>query len=245
MTGRLSALVAGVFLIVVSAGSATAAGSDPFRGTWSAVDIDGSRMTLAFSGSGVTRAVSITDYRATFCGGEPYDAAGTGTIDGSVIHVVGLAGCRSTGLIDPSEATYTYNPDNGSLFDGAVAWYRGSPQEAFLGVWKGTDIDGSAMTLSFGGTGLTRSVAFFDALATGVCEPDAPFSGAGVGTIGSVPGDGRFIRVVASGSCEGSSELVNGDDKYEYDHETDTLVGPLEPLEIGGVPRPWTVVWHR
>jgi len=245
MTRRLPALVAGVFLIAVSAGSAAAAGADPFRGTWSAIDADGSRMALAFSGSGTTRGVAVTDYRATSCGGEPYDLDGIGTISGNDIHVVGLAGCRSTGLVDPADATYAYDSGNGSLFDGFVSWYRGNQLEAFLGVWKATDLDGSAMTLSFGGTGLTRDVDFFDSLATGACEPDAPFAGSGVGTIGSVPGDGRFIRVVATGSCEGSSETFSGDDKYEYDYVTNTLIGPLEPLEVGGVERPWTVVWHR
>ena len=244
MFGRWPKIAVGALVIAALGAPGVAAASDPFHGTWSAIDVDGSRMTSSFSGSGGSRTYTFTDLRATSCGGGPYDAVASGDVTGGAIHVVGLGGCRAAGLGDPFEATYDHDPGNSTLSDGLLTWRRGNQGEAFLGVWKATDTDGSAMTLSFGGTGLTRDVSFFDSLAT-ACEPDASFSGTGTGTIGAVPGDGRFIRVAASGSCDGSSQMFSGDDKYEYDYLTNTLIGPLEPLEIGGNARPWTVVWHR
>jgi hypothetical protein len=247
MFRRLAAtgvVLATVLAPAASAASVVAGRGDGFSGAWSAIDVDGSRMRLTFSGTGPTRAVEFVDFRATICGGDVWAGQGTGTIVESSIEIHGEGGCDGADA-EPWLTTYAYDSATNTVLDGTLAWHRGNPLEAFLGVWTATDVDGSAMTLTFGGSGLTRSVQLFDDLATGACEPAAAFKGHGIGTIGSVVGDGRFIRVVLSGTCAGGHEPVEADSKYEYDVVSDTLVGPLEPLDIGGLPTPWTVVWER
>jgi hypothetical protein len=100
------------------------------------------------------------------------------------------------------------------------------------------------MTLRFGGSGMTRAVSFTDD-RTIDCGPGAAFSAEGSGTIGSVLGEGRFIRVSLHGSCPGGVSPRDSVAKYKYDYVTDSLIGPLQPLEIGGSQLPQTVFWHR
>jgi hypothetical protein len=243
MRKRLLALIGSVLSIAVCAATVVAA-SDPYRGMWQAIDVDGSSMHITFSGGGAVREYSFTDERATFCGGDAYGAEGAGTVTGSDFNGVGIAGCLASGLNDPGGVAFTYDAATGTLFDGVLTWYRGNQVEAFLGVWKTTDFDGSAMSLSFGGSGLARDVGFADDAAA-FCEPDAPMTGSGEGLIGSVPGDGRFILVSLTATCVDADGEFSSVDKYEYDYTTDALIGPLAPLEVGGEPTPSTLVWHR
>ena len=242
---RWPAALAATVLVAVSA-AATAAASDPFRGTWSTIDIDGSRMTVSFTGKGGSRSFTLVDDRATVCGGDPQVVSGTGAVSGDRIDVEAIARCAGASDGEPFAVTYFHDAELRSLFDGTLAWRRGfAGPEAFIGAWFATDVDGSAMTLTFGGRGLTRSVTLFDDLATGACEPDAPIALSGRGLIGSVLGDGRFIAIDISGRCGRSGALVSASSKFEYDVWSNTLIGPLQPLELGGEPTQWTVTWQR
>jgi hypothetical protein len=242
---RWLAAMAATILVAVSAAS-TVAGTDPFRGQWSAIDIDGSRMQVSFSGSGQTRAVSLVDRRSTVCGGIPQSATGEGVVGDDQIDITGTIACAGSVDAEDWTATFVHDAASAKLFDGFVVWGRGDAGlEAFLGTWSATDVDGSSMSLQLGGSGLTRSVVLVDDLATGACEPDAAITLKGDGLIGSVLGDGRFIAVDISGRCAGGGAFVSAVSKFEYDASTNTLVGPLEPLEIGASPTAWTVVWHR
>lgn len=62
--------------------TASAASKSPFKGRWSAVDVDGSniRMTIAGGGRGVYRVIWVDDYWS-ICDGDPGSGRGTGTID--------------------------------------------------------------------------------------------------------------------------------------------------------------------
>jgi hypothetical protein len=226
--------------------------SDPFTGAWSTLDLDGSPMTLTFAGEGPTRTVVVEDLRATGCAGLHWTADGIGTIAGLSIHVVGSSGCSGQPTAIGYDTTWTYDPAQGTLRALADAtggetlvWTLGPAKpDAFSGTWTATGIDGTTMTLSLSGSGMTRDVAYVDQRAP-ECRPAADFSAAGIGTIGSVLGDGRFIKVSFHGSCAGGVSPRDYVEKYKYDYVTGTLLGPLAPLEIGGNPLPQTVAWRR
>lgn len=242
MRARLAAIGAATALLALAIGAPALAASGPFTGTWYAIDVDGSQQKLSFSVAG--SAFVYVDNRATFCGGAAIRAEGTAAVTDDSAQLDGLMGCAGEPLTDPFGVTLTLQPDGATLSDGFVTWSRGRALEAFLGAWQATDVDGSAMQLSFGGTGLSREVAYVDHLAS-ACDPDAPFSATGTGLIGSVPGDGRFVEVWMTGQCDGSGTTFSTHDKYEYDVASDTLRGPLIPEAIGGTEGPGTVVWHR
>ena len=207
-------------------------------------------MTLTFAGEGPTRSVVVEDLRATMCAGDRDVSDGVGTIEGASIHVIGSGGCAGRPRDRAVDVTLTYDSAAGTLgspgdSSGTFTWTRGAVKpDAFSGTWIATDIDGSSMTLSFGGSGMTRDVSFVDDRTT-YCDPVAAFSAVGTGTIGSVLGDGRLIMVSLHGSCAGGASPKDYVEKYKYDYVTDTLVGPLTPLEIGGDPLPQTVTWRR
>jgi hypothetical protein len=242
MRKLLSVALVGALLVTAAAPVAATDAGGPFTRSWSAVDVDGSVMTLTFVGTGETRTVTYHDLRATTCGGGAYTFAGVGTIVGTEIHVVGGGGCVG-GSIVPGEWTWTYQADSRTLTDGTVAYHRGNwAREAFLGVWKATDVDGSAMKLTFRGSDiLTREVSYLDHLATS-CDPDAVFTATGTGTIGSKTPWGKYITVSLDGRCVGGASIDVADAMYRYDYLTDTLRGPLDLSggEVFGI-----VDWHR
>jgi hypothetical protein len=243
MRKLLSLALACSLLGIAAAPVAAAAVGGPFTRTWSANDVDGSVLTLTFVGNGETRTVTYIDLRATTCGGDVYEFTGEGTIVGDEIHVVGSGGCVGDEAL-PIEGpwTYTYQAGSDTLTDGTVAYHRGNgAREAFLGVWKATDVDGSTMKLRFRGSGLERSVTYRDNLASS-CDPHAPFRAHGTGVIGSVPPWGRYITVSLDGHCVGGAAIDVPDAKYLYVVATDTLRGPLDldGNEIFGA-----VDWHR
>ncbi|MBI3750578.1 MAG: hypothetical protein HY263_02830 [Chloroflexi bacterium] len=243
MRAGLAGLAAATMVVVIAVAGPVRAASTPFVGTWYAIDVDGSQQRLSFSGAESSAFVYV-DSRATYCGGAPIRAEGTAAVTATQAELTGLMGCAGEPLADSFSATLTYDATAGTLSDGLLTWSRGRMPEAFLGLWRATDVDGSAMTLSFGGTGLTRDVAYFDAIATS-CDPDSSFAATGTGLIGSVPGDGRFIHVWLTGQCEASGATIATNDKYEYEVATNTLRGPLVPEPIGGSDGPGTVIWHR
>lgn len=238
---RLVSMGAAIALVAAVAGTTIAAGGDPFTRSWSRVDVDGSRETLRFAGSGVDKTYAYRDERATFCGGDVFESNGTANVDGNVATFEGLAGCVGDAP-SPAGGTFTYDPGAGTIADGTgLLFHRGNgAREAFLGVWKATDLDGSAMMLTIRGDGLVRDVSYQDDLAT-VCDPDAVWKAEGSGTIGSTPGWGRYITVSLEGGCLDGGPIAY-DEVYRYDVETDTLRGPLG---LDGSETLVAVDWHR
>lgn len=226
--------------------------ADPFSGTWSTVDVDGSVISLSFEGTGPARTVVWEDLRATGCGGAHYINAGSGTIAAGSLHVVGSGGCAGRPLDQPFDETWTYHPEAGTLtaplvgIEGAdvYTWTRGAKVDAFSGVWVATDVDLSSLTLTFGNSGMTRSVSFIDDRSSN-CPGGAAYSATGTATIGSVTPDGRYVTVTVHGSCAAGGSPNDTVQKYKYDFVTGTLIGPLDPLSSGGGPLPTTVSWHR
>jgi len=209
-------------VILALAGPVAAAGSDPFKGSWSAIDVDGSLLTLSFSGSGSTRGVTLLDDRATCAGGAPLTATGVGTIAGTLVSGTLTSDCGSEPF------SFTSNTTTSTLSDGTLTYYRGSRgPDAFNGVWYATDWDGSALRLSLDGTGLSRDVSFKDDGAT-VCGPvvggeGIDWTGTGPGTIGSTSGLGRFMEVTLMGGCAGAAHDTAVSVTYEYHVDTNTL----------------------
>jgi hypothetical protein len=229
MRRLLAPLILTTSLLILLAPTAIAAGTDPFKGSWSAIDGDGSRLSVSFSGNGATRTVTLFDDRATCLGGDSMIVSGSGTISGNTIsgswHLPAQCGGEA-----PFQ--WTYDPTVGTLFDGFVTWYRGDRgPDAFNGVWIATDFDGSSLRLALDGSGLSRDVSFFDDGAS-VCGPvidgeGINWSGEGTGVIGSTLGFGRFIDVTLSGSCAGSPHEPIDPQTYEYDYVNNQLIGPL------------------
>lgn len=227
-------------------------GADPFSETWSTIDVDGSVTTLSFEGSGVTRTLVWEDLRATGCGGAHYIQAGSGTIAGLSLHVVGSGGCAGRPLDQPVDETWTYHPEAGTLTSPLVGiagvdvytWTRGDKVDAFSGVWVATDVDGSALTLTFGDSGMTRSAAFTDD-RSGDCAGGAAYTASGTATIGSAFPTGRYVSVALHGSCAGGGTAGDTVAGYGYDFVTGTLIGPLAAASDGASPLPTTVTWHR
>ena len=229
MRRLLAPLILAASLLSLLTPAAIAAATDPFKGSWSAIDGDGSRLSVSFTGTGTTRSVTLVDYRATCLGGDPMTVSAAGTIVGNSI-------AGSFQLPDQCGGEtvfeYDYDPSSGTLSDGLVTWYRGDRgPDAFNGVWIATDLDGSSMKLTLDGSGLTRNVSLFDDGAS-VCGPvvngeGINWSGEGTGVIGSTVGFGRFIDVSLSGGCAGSPHEPIGTDSYEYDFVHNQLIGPF------------------
>lgn len=240
----LATLSAAALLALCSVSTASASG-DPFTRSWSTIDFDGSVMTLSFGGSGDTRTVTAVDARATLCHGDAFSAVGTGTVLDDTIGIDFTGQCVSGG---PGPITYglvlTYQPTTGTLLDdGGLIWHRGtSARDAFSGVWKATDVDGSNLKLTLRGTGLARDVAYLDDYAA-VCSPSFVYAASGAGLIGDPAPSGRYITVPLSGGCVGGVALDDWTALYRYDVASDTLRGPLD---LGGNDLPTgTVDWHR
>jgi hypothetical protein len=123
------------FLIAAALGLAIAAPvaavDDPFLGRWTAVDNDGSNMTLQIAGH---YQLVLYDDGASVCGvfdenGDPTVAAivkGTGSATGEVLSVSFTGRCLTGGGATFSNSyTFTYDPGTDTLTDGtAVIWYR-------------------------------------------------------------------------------------------------------------------------
>jgi hypothetical protein len=224
-------------------------------GMWTTIDVDGSPMTLSIANSGDAWSVSHADLRATACAGSIMRAQGPASWDGSQLDVEGSAGCDGSPADQPFAPTYIYDPAADTITELAVpsnlgpidyVWSRGpTVADAFDGTWVATDIDGTELMLTFSDpNGLGRQVLYHDEHAQ-FCAVDPGYTASGRGTIGSVSGDGRFIRVTLEGSCDDGSSPRVWDHKYEFDWPTRTLIGPQVPLDIGGTRGLDTVTWSR
>lgn len=223
MRKSLIGLVVATLLLMTATSAAIGAGG-PFKGSYSALDVDGSRLTVSFSGTGATRLVTLVDDRATCLGGDPMTLTGVGTIaDDTISGSFGeVCGGEFFFLLTAEAATQTVS-------DGTITYRRGDQgPDAFSGVWIAVDFDGSDMKLTLEGSGLLRDVTFFDDGAS-VCGPVTDgeginWSGAGIGIIGSTPGFGRFIDIDVSGACAGSQPEPIGTQTYEYDYLNNQLI---------------------
>ena len=226
MRKSLISFVVASLLLITATPAAIAAGG-PFKGSYSALDVDGSRLTVSFSGAGGTRIVTLVDDRATCLGGDPMTLSGVGTIAGDTIN-------GSFGEVCGSESLFLFTSDAAAqtVSDGTLTYRRGDQgPDAFSGVWIAVDFDGSDMKLTLDGSGLLRDVTFFDDGAS-VCGPVSEgeginWSGAGVGIIGSTIGFGRFIDVDLSGACAGAEPEPIETQTYEYDYLNNQLIGPF------------------
>lgn len=223
-------------LLLIGATPAALAASGPFKGSYSGLDVDGSRLTVSFAGTGSTRTVTYIDDRVTCLGGDSMTLSAVGTISGDSI-------AGSFGELCGGEFTFLFTADTSTqtVFDGTITYRRGDQgPDAFSGVWIATDLDGSFMKLTLDGSGLVRDVSFLDDGAS-VCGlvidgEGINWSGEGFGVIGSAPGYGRFIDVDLSGGCAGSQHEPIGTQTFEYDYANNQLIGPLGDF---------SVIWSR
>jgi hypothetical protein len=96
--------------------------------------------------------------------------------------------------------------------------------DPFTGRWSSIDVDGSVTTLSFEGSGLTRTVVTEDLRATGCAG--AHYINAGSGTIA-----GLSLHAVGSGGCAGQPIDKPFDQTWTYHPEAGTLTAPLVGIE--------------
>jgi hypothetical protein len=95
-----------------------------------------------------------------------------------------------------------------------------APSDPFKGVWTSTDTDGSHQTLSFGGSGDTRAVHYFDAGAS-VCG--WPAVNATATLIGQATVSGSSATADLAGQCNGTGQSLAATSTYTDDSGTNTL----------------------
>ena len=96
-----------------------------------------------------------------------------------------------------------------------------APSDPFKGVWTSTDTDGSHQILSFGGSGDTRMVHYFDDGASACGWPDIHATATlfGVATV-----SGSSANVDVAGQCNGSGQQpLSASVTYTYDANANTL----------------------
>ena len=97
-----------------------------YAGPWTAVDHDGSHLTLSIQGTGPRYAVREVDDSATsVCGGSPATVAGSGTVDGDWLVVQATLACTPGGNVLRSriEIAFSYDAGTGTLVDNeGVVW---------------------------------------------------------------------------------------------------------------------------
>jgi hypothetical protein len=95
-----------------------------------------------------------------------------------------------------------------------------APSDPFKGVWTSTDTDGSHQILSFGGSGDTRAVHYFDAGAS-VCG--WPAINATATLIGQATVSGSSATADLVGQCNGTGQSLASTSTFTYDSGTNTL----------------------
>jgi len=128
---RIRPALAALTLIVALASPAAAA-ADPFTGSWTATDVDGSamRMTIGNGSSGVHQVILI-DHVGTICiangaASELFHGAATGIVEGDVLAATWLrARCGNLSFdFGSGQFFMEYLPDNDQLFGMDVYWDR-------------------------------------------------------------------------------------------------------------------------
>ena len=118
-------------LLALTLGPVTAALAvdDVFQGTWTAIDSDGSNLTLTIQGSGTggRHAVRELDDSASVCGGAPASVQGWGTVDGDTMDVLWTLACQPGGnpFRGPVTEIFTYDPGSDTLTDSlGIVFHR-------------------------------------------------------------------------------------------------------------------------
>ena len=124
-------LICTVFALGVSllGGSAQAANTSPFLGTWTSTDLDGSSQSLMISGGGSDNyAMFLYDDAATSaCGGAPARATGSGSGDGDDLLMQATLSCLPGGNVIRGRIVldFHYDAATDSLTDfSGVVWQR-------------------------------------------------------------------------------------------------------------------------
>src|SRR4051795_4816422 len=121
----LAAALGALAMTVATPVAASAAAPSGFVGSWSAIDTDGSHLSLAISGRNGHLAVNEFDDAATVCGGAPARVVGAGTVDASTLFVPVTVACLPGGNVFRHRVvvTFTYVSGSDTLTDDAgVVW---------------------------------------------------------------------------------------------------------------------------
>jgi hypothetical protein len=119
-------------LLTLLAAAPTAATADPFTGSWSATDIDGSAMTMTIS-NGPIRAyqVVLVDHFGTICvtngaASDLFQGSATGAVEGDVLAATWVrARCGNVSFdFEGGQFFMEYLPDSDQLFGMDVYWDR-------------------------------------------------------------------------------------------------------------------------
>jgi hypothetical protein len=100
-----------------------------FAGRWTAIDGDGSNLSISIKGSGQRYAVREVDDAATVCGGVPASVSGSGRADGDVLVVRVTLTCEPGGNIfrERIEISFAHDATSDTLTDNdGVVWTRAS-----------------------------------------------------------------------------------------------------------------------
>jgi hypothetical protein len=128
--GLIVASLSMTVLVAMPAAALAAGPSDPFIGSYRAIDtsFDGSNMLLSFGGAdqhpnsppgpeGIRRVIWLDDF-ATVCGGGRFFAEGVGFVDGDTTLVFFEIYCGNGGtLIGEDVVAFTFDPADGTLTD--------------------------------------------------------------------------------------------------------------------------------
>jgi hypothetical protein len=119
-------------LLAAVAVSPAAAAADPFTGSWSATDIDGSAMTMNISGgSSGSYQVVLIDHVGTIClnndaSSDLFQGGAVATSDGDVLTATWLrARCGNVAFdFESGQFAMEYLPESDQLFGMDVYWDR-------------------------------------------------------------------------------------------------------------------------
>lgn len=113
-------------LVSLAVPAAAVAGSDPFSGTWTSIDLDGSNQRIAITlGAGGVWTWDYVDDRATSCGGAPASGTGSATVSGTTLAGNLTAVCDPGSPLGTFPTRFTFDSGTGKLTDGAgVVWTR-------------------------------------------------------------------------------------------------------------------------
>jgi len=128
---RIRPVLAALMLTLLSAAPA-AATADPFTGSWSATDIDGSAMTMTISNGPVgAYQVVLVDHLGTICvtngaASDLFRGSATGAVDGDVLVATWLrARCGNVSFdFEGGQFFMEYLPGSDQLFGMDVYWDR-------------------------------------------------------------------------------------------------------------------------
>jgi hypothetical protein len=126
---RRLGLVAAACLTASALSVSPAQAATGFAGRWTAIDGDGSNLSLSIQGGGGGRhAVREVD-AASVCGGAPATVNGSGRADGDLLVVRATLACEPGGNIfrQRIEISFTYDATSDTLTDNdGVVWNRAS-----------------------------------------------------------------------------------------------------------------------